>query len=110
MIPRPPRSTRTDTLFPYTTLFRSRLWLATASLLAFAASPAVAQDAPEGQVVPPPAVPTLPDDSVPPGEPDLQTPDVSPVTTDAPKVAAEDQVGFAADNLHYASEIGRAHV
>src|SRR3546814_12486359 len=30
MIPRPPRSTRTDTLFPYTTLFRSvrglRLW------------------------------------------------------------------------------------
>src|SRR3546814_8155368 len=25
MIPRPPRSTRTDTLFPYTTLFRSRL-------------------------------------------------------------------------------------
>src|SRR3546814_21162182 len=25
MIRRPPRSTRTDTLFPYTTLFRSRL-------------------------------------------------------------------------------------
>src|SRR3546814_20507825 len=25
MIPRPPRSTRTDTLFPYTTLFRSRI-------------------------------------------------------------------------------------
>src|SRR3546814_15374822 len=25
MIPRPPRSTRTDTLFPYTTLFRSGL-------------------------------------------------------------------------------------
>src|SRR3546814_20468424 len=25
MIPRPPRSTRTDTLFPYTTLFRSIL-------------------------------------------------------------------------------------
>src|SRR3546814_7339161 len=25
MIPRPPRSTRTDTLFPYTTLFRSYL-------------------------------------------------------------------------------------
>src|SRR3546814_7427854 len=24
LIPRPPRSTRTDTLFPYTTLFRSR--------------------------------------------------------------------------------------
>src|SRR3546814_7642688 len=26
MIRRPPRSTRTDTLFPYTTLFRSRAW------------------------------------------------------------------------------------
>src|SRR3546814_15568847 len=25
MLPRPPRSTRTDTLFPYTTLFRSSL-------------------------------------------------------------------------------------
>src|SRR3546814_4023554 len=27
MIRRPPRSTRTDTLFPYTTLFRSSFWL-----------------------------------------------------------------------------------
>src|SRR3546814_21202686 len=27
MIRRPPRSTRTDTLFPYTTLFRSVHWL-----------------------------------------------------------------------------------
>src|SRR3546814_9559233 len=27
MIRRPPRSTRTDTLFPYTTLFRSRFFL-----------------------------------------------------------------------------------
>src|SRR3546814_12998269 len=26
MIRRPPRSTRTDTLFPYTTLFRSLIW------------------------------------------------------------------------------------
>src|SRR3546814_15734727 len=31
MIRRPPRSTRTDTLFPYTTLFRS-LWAAAAGL------------------------------------------------------------------------------
>src|SRR3546814_13348127 len=29
MIRRPPRSTRTDTLFPYTTLFRSRLFRTT---------------------------------------------------------------------------------
>src|SRR3546814_18308713 len=28
----PPRSTRTYTLFPYTTLFRSRMWLAAARL------------------------------------------------------------------------------
>src|SRR3546814_4279343 len=28
MIRRPPRSTRTDTLFPYPTLFRSRAWQA----------------------------------------------------------------------------------
>src|SRR3546814_19565265 len=27
MIRRPPRSTRTDTLFPYTTLFRSIVWI-----------------------------------------------------------------------------------
>src|SRR3546814_10735086 len=31
MIRRPPRSTRTDTLFPYTTLFRSRLAARTAT-------------------------------------------------------------------------------
>src|SRR3546814_1232620 len=36
MIRRPPRSTRTDTLFPYTTLFRSRLisgWCAAVRLV-----------------------------------------------------------------------------
>src|SRR3546814_12265602 len=31
MIRRPPRSTRTDTLFPYTTLFRSRFYQASSS-------------------------------------------------------------------------------
>src|SRR3546814_2035061 len=33
MIRRPPRSTRTDTLFPYTTLFRSRLTLGCSAAL-----------------------------------------------------------------------------
>src|SRR3546814_4535518 len=33
MIRRPPRSTRTDTLFPYTTLFRSRCYAASSSSL-----------------------------------------------------------------------------
>jgi LPS-assembly protein len=87
------------------------LWLTTASGLALVASPALAQQADESpprDVAAPPVVPTLPpspsDAPVPPGEPDLQTPDVSPVTVDAPKVKAEDQVGFAADNLNYDSE------
>src|SRR3546814_15638828 len=40
MIRRPPRSTRTDTLFPYTTLFRSSLYNLTAAELADAANAA----------------------------------------------------------------------
>src|SRR3546814_3934420 len=39
MIRRPPRSTRTDTLFPYTTLFRSEMWLDLAKDGFLAASP-----------------------------------------------------------------------
>src|SRR3546814_17820753 len=38
MIRRPPRSTRTDTLFPYTTLFRSRGWRTHAPDLPFHSS------------------------------------------------------------------------
>src|SRR3546814_9781154 len=46
MLRRPPRSTRTDTLFPYTTLFRSMLKFATRSLLTLAiATPAFAETA-----------------------------------------------------------------
>src|SRR3546814_8218730 len=51
MIRRPPRSTRTDTLFPYTTLFRSAP--ATSAVTAAAPeAPAVfgAQDAPDARV------------------------------------------------------------
>src|SRR3546814_2981809 len=33
MIRRPPRSTRTDTLFPYTTLFRSEQWTEAKNLI-----------------------------------------------------------------------------
>src|SRR3546814_3690216 len=40
MIRRPPRSTRTDTLFPYTTLFRSGVAL---GVLAWVRSPAMAR-------------------------------------------------------------------
>src|SRR3546814_18509802 len=37
MIRRPPRSTRTDTLFPYTTLFRSGIWQIRRALCPFVA-------------------------------------------------------------------------
>src|SRR3546814_4109880 len=40
MIRRPPRSTRTDTLFPYTTLFRSLAATAPTSMTASTTSPA----------------------------------------------------------------------
>src|SRR3546814_1925093 len=41
MIRRPPRSTRTDALFPYTTLFRSGAWLFVPRLRAQAREPRV---------------------------------------------------------------------
>src|SRR3546814_15502106 len=56
MIRRPPRSTRTDTLFPYTTLFRSDLSLDgermknltfIAAAFALSIAPAMAQEAPQ---------------------------------------------------------------
>jgi len=80
------------------------LWLATASALAFVAGPALAQQAVPGDVAVPPVVPTLAPDPVPPGEPNLQTPDVSPIAVDAPRVEDDNQIGFAADNLHYDSD------
>src|SRR3546814_1481550 len=43
MIRRPPRSTRTDTLFPYTTLFRSNVLLAGLSMVALGATKAKAK-------------------------------------------------------------------
>ena len=66
-------------------------WLATASGLALAASPVLAQSE---------ANPAQPAEEV-AGEPDLQTPDVVPTTSDAPDTASEQQIGFAADNLNY---------
>src|SRR3546814_6117157 len=44
MLRRPPRSTRTDTLFPYTTLFRSRLIAVAVAALTLTAGQAFAQD------------------------------------------------------------------
>src|SRR3546814_5522122 len=50
MIRRPPRSTRTDTLFPYTTLFRSPAPRAAPSRARFATQP------PPPTIVPPPSL------------------------------------------------------
>ncbi len=72
---------------------RRPLWLATASGLALVASPVLAQTESD---------PQAPQQA--PDTPDLQTPDVDPTTTDAPKSADEDQIGFAADNLNYDSD------
>ncbi|KTE32585.1 MULTISPECIES: LPS-assembly protein LptD [unclassified Sphingopyxis] len=69
------------------------LWFATASALALVAVPAAAQTGAEPPVV-----------LAPQGEPSLQTPDVSTAPGDAPKVAGDQQVGFAADNLNYDSD------
>src|SRR3546814_13744225 len=44
MIPRPPRSTRTDTLFPYTLLFRSTRTCALVSCPVFFGAAAIAPD------------------------------------------------------------------
>src|SRR3546814_2476286 len=52
MIRRPPRSTRTDTLFPYTTLFRSIRWIAIAAALPLAACSS--SEAPPESAPPPP--------------------------------------------------------
>ena len=68
-------------------------WLATASGFALAASPVLAQSE---------ANPAEAQEVV--GEPDLQTPDVAPTTSDAPDTESEQQIGFAADNLNYDSE------
>ncbi|WP_260580376.1 LPS-assembly protein LptD [Sphingopyxis sp. PET50] len=69
------------------------LWLVNASALALLAAPAAAQESAEPPIV-----------LAPQDEPDLQTPDVSTATIDAPDVASEQQVGFAADNLNYDSD------
>ncbi|MEQ8310150.1 MAG: LPS assembly protein LptD [Sphingopyxis sp.] len=67
-----------------------RFWLATASGLALSASPVLAQD--EARARPAQTVS---------GEPDLQTPDIPPAPSDVPATTDEQQIGFAADNLHY---------
>src|SRR3546814_15720605 len=98
MIRRPPRTTRTDTLFPYTTLFRSQRvdHLPPVGLLAGD----VQQRSPDGAEVPPLVVVPSPqqwhslaDRLVPPGDVTYRAPemvprhhDVGPVLLDGPVV------------------------
>src|SRR3546814_3785419 len=56
MIPPPPKSTRTDTLFPYTTLVRS---LAYDRIITEFATPAMPGSAPQSAIIRSPAVATI---------------------------------------------------
>src|SRR3546814_12816606 len=117
MIRRPPRSTRTDTLFPYTTLFRSRATVAPPGVvLAFRVERAVGVDPPahaRGRAV---ASAVVADPAVEPGALGRQAAgvllvrlpvlDVQRAADDVP-VAAQHVVAAAGQPL---VEIGRAHV
>src|SRR3546814_14077927 len=123
MIRRPPRSTRTDTLFPYTTLFRSQvrigrdlmrylekprefhglplvsvrslLILSASSLSLWLGAPAQAQSPPSAAVQPPPVVRTVGTDiaAPPPPPPDVLLPEVAPRIEDGELRAAIQQLG-----------------
>jgi len=69
------------------------LWLMTASGAALMACPVAAQQTVEPPRIEAPATPA--------GQPDLQNRDASAAATDAPVSKAEDQIGFAADNINY---------
>src|SRR3546814_16319526 len=97
MIRRPPRSTRTDTLFPYTTLFRARTARLFASTETRSAGPVAAPAAPDA-VSPPPTLTNL----------GLAPPPATPTAQDRQNAflnAAADRRTVAPDR-----EIGRAHV
>src|SRR3546814_21182432 len=99
MIPRPPRSTRTDTLFPYTTLFRSH-WeggseffgaitkKAMLAALSEACSPATAEDCAK---LPKPKLAETCAERI-PGRGWLPP---ALITPEQPEAEAEDQIGRA---------------
>src|SRR3546814_17555490 len=69
MIPRPPRSTRTDTLFPYTTLVRSITILPGETTTTTIVEPPPPEDPGGHEELPPEEVPVVPE-TVPPPPPD----------------------------------------
>src|SRR3546814_11574479 len=103
MIRRPPRSTRTDTLFPYTTLFRSNAFFATPTGRIYAGEWMAAQADPEVMLAVAKAVPPM----------------VLKFIDRAPKIAAQveelpREKSLAdlsdAEMKTLAKQIGRAHV
>src|SRR3546814_14726695 len=95
MIRRPPRSTRTDTLFPYTTLFRSAVFavgLPAALVIAAALSPMIVEDRPT-TVTPPWTSITLPKPTPPEPRPDPQPRTQQPQTEFTAPRSEERRVG-----------------
>src|SRR3546814_4386854 len=127
MIRRPPRSTRTDTLFPYTTLFRSkrdgiRYSLFSAAVLIaddeqpdreeLGAQPALhrlpnlfpgERQLPSGPGLPPPSEPSLP--GMEPDLPATQQPEPDP----AMQEELSQLVTGLGNKLRASEKIGRAH-
>src|SRR3546814_17737791 len=90
MIRRPPRSTRTDTLFPYTTLFRSWAWLILGiviALLAVLVAPRfLKSDGNDGFILPRPN----PDAQPTPSSSDADDADLPAPIADAPKAGGKE--------------------
>src|SRR3546814_17020010 len=101
MIRRPPRSTRTDTLFPYTTLFRSCGWQAIPDRFICVARAFMAGSGPAGRLAVP-ATPELPARQLDSGRPRTRTSD----SPRLPENAVLRQRGL--DSLTQATKIGRA--
>src|SRR3546814_5064356 len=107
---RPPRSTRTDTLFPYTTLFRSHVRFS--APIAMAKAKAIRLALPDGTAV----APTIDDDD----KGDATIADITFKATFTPAVTAsvvlpadiKDESGRPLSNAERfpLEEIGRAHV
>src|SRR3546814_13055369 len=91
MTRRPPESTRTDTLFPYTTLFRSYIMLKQMLLIGAAAVsfPALAQTTPPASdpMNPPTTTEPVTQAPEPAPTPDTTSPDPAPDTTPTAKTS-----------------------
>src|SRR3546814_3168738 len=103
MIRRPPRSTRTDTLFPYTTLFRSAVAASAPQSMEPSAAPQIVNTIPVKELRPQPD-PALPLDN-------RQRPaQIEEIVVTATKRAEPVRKIAGTVNVLSGEEIGRAHV